>query len=147
MFPMVMLNRTVLILNMIALGLLLWALGAKYFPPPVPGAWSYADIVAVILTALGVMLSAVTLAVALVAIWGFQTIRRSAGSAALRAAQAEQKKYFESPAFQSLVVSIMQEQRRNDERDMARSRVDVELAGDGDDAAEPEKGEEETWAD
>lgn len=83
-------NRLLLFLN-IALLLVLGAyLGTRGFSQPSAG-WEYKDLVAVLLTAVGVLLAATTLFVGILAIWGYTTIRESAERSANATAEAAAK--------------------------------------------------------
>jgi hypothetical protein len=139
-------NTFLLSVNLAAAGVIIWLLARGPVPALTAGSWSYADLIAIILTALGVILSAVTLAVAIVAIWSYQNISRSAGSAAQRTARAQQRAYFESEDFQKMLGQLISEQMQNAERDRARRRIDLEPGAGQPNAPDAGNGEE-AWAD
>ena len=81
-------NRILFSVNILALVVALLYFGWK---PLVPGHENieYKDLIAIILTALAVLLAAVTLFVAAMAIWGYNSIRQESVRAAVSAAEAE----------------------------------------------------------
>lgn len=121
-------NGILLALNLVAGAAIIWLLSRGPIPPLADEGWSYNDLIAVILTALGVVLSAVTLAVAIVALWSFSTLRRSAGSAAQRTAREQQTEYFKSEDFQLMLRRLISEQKENEEKERARAGVGLEPA-------------------
>lgn len=79
-------NRLALFLNLVLFGLALWFLCTRGLQTA-PKGFSYQDLVTILLTAIAVMLAAVTIFVALVALWGYSALKENAKAAAEKVAK------------------------------------------------------------
>jgi hypothetical protein len=83
-------NRALLVVNIGLVIVVLYFLGTRGLGLPASN-FEYKDLIAIILTALAVILAAVTIFVAGLAIWGYTTIRESAERAAVATAEEAAK--------------------------------------------------------
>jgi len=79
-------NRLLFLLNLALLAVATWFVGTRGLDAPT-GGWTYQELVATLLTAIGVLLAIVAFFVALLAIWGYNSLKESASTVA--AARAE----------------------------------------------------------
>lgn len=79
-------NRLLLGLNAVVLLAGLWVVGAFGLQHDQRG-WTYQDLVAVLLTAIGVLLAIVALFVAVLAIWGYSALKEAAAEVAAKKAE------------------------------------------------------------
>ena len=102
--------------------------------------WEYKDVVANLLTVVTVVLTFIGLAVALAAIWGWQTISQGAASQAAKGATDRVDSYLEDEAFKSKLAILIKEQYENmqkaDVQDVVIAEQSVTAAPDGSTADE-----------
>jgi len=79
-------NRLSIFLNVVLFVLAGWFITTRGLQPA-PNGFTYQDLVTVLLTAIAVILAAVTVFVALVALWGYNALKENAKSAAEAAAR------------------------------------------------------------
>lgn len=79
-------NRLTLLLNLVLFGLAIWFISTRGLQEA-PKGFSYQDLVTILLTAIAVILAAVTIFVALVALWGYTALRENAKAAAEKVAR------------------------------------------------------------
>jgi len=78
-------NRLSIVLNLSMMGAGAYFIATRGLETP-SGSWTYADLVSILLTAVGVLLAIVALFVAVLAIWGYTAIREAAADAATKVA-------------------------------------------------------------
>ncbi|MDP3117973.1 MAG: hypothetical protein Q8N19_12765 [Phenylobacterium sp.] len=79
-------NRLLLLVNTVLFGLALWFVCTRGLQSA-PQGFSYQDLVTILLTAIAVILAAVTVFVALTALWGYTALKESAKIAAEQVAR------------------------------------------------------------
>ncbi len=79
-------NRLTLLLNVVLFGLAFWFISTRGLQAA-PQGFSYQDLVTILLTAIAVILAAVTIFVALVALWGYTALKENAKAAAEKVAR------------------------------------------------------------
>ena len=91
------LNIGLAVANALLLILALYYIGSRGLASP-PTGWEYKDLIAIVLTALAVILAALTIGIGALAIWGYTTIREAAIDAAETKADASARDIAESVA-------------------------------------------------
>ncbi|MFZ2287776.1 MAG: hypothetical protein WAV93_12385 [Bacteroidales bacterium] len=78
-------TRIILASNVLLFAFLIWAVAARGLQPA-PADWKYQDLVTILLTAVAVILAAVTLFIAILAIWGYTALKDAAEKEARKVA-------------------------------------------------------------
>lgn len=79
-------NRLTLLLNVVLFGIAFWFVCTRGLQSA-PQGFSYQDLITILLTAIAVILAAVTIFVALVALWGYTALKENAKAAAEKVAR------------------------------------------------------------
>jgi uncharacterized membrane protein YcjF (UPF0283 family) len=87
--------------NLALLVALLFLLSANGASAIVPGAWEYKDLIAILLTAVSVIITFIGFIVAVAAIWGFQTLKGMAEEKAIETSKLGSSAYLSSDAFKA----------------------------------------------
>lgn len=101
-------NRLLLLFNVILLALGGWFVATRGISPA-PKGWSYQDLITILLTAIAVLLAAVTVFIALAALWGYNTLKESAKSTAETIAREVAEQAARSTATKVARVVTMRE--------------------------------------
>jgi len=93
--------------NLAVLAALLFLLSARGASAITPGAWEYKDLIAILLTAVSVIVTFIGFIVAVAAIWGFQTLKAMAEEKAIETSKLGSSAYLKSDEFKAdLAVQI-----------------------------------------
>jgi hypothetical protein len=87
--------------NLIVFVALLFLLSAKGANVIQPGAWEYKDLIAILLTAVSVIVTFIGFIVAVAAIWGFQTLKGMAEEKAIETSRLGSATYLKSDEFKA----------------------------------------------
>lgn len=146
-------NRILLAGNVLLFAVLGWLLIAQGLPlHPSPG-WEYKDLVSVLLTVVTIVLAFLGLAVALAAIWGWQTISQGAARRAAEVATDKTDAHLQSDDFQAKLKVLVEEQVENIKRAAAQQRITAEgVPNDPQPVPQAPRGQpgampDETWQD
>lgn len=138
-------KRAVLAANVLMFGLLLLLLDVQGATLIRPGAWEYKDLIAILLSAVSLIVTFIGFIVAVAAIWGFQTIRGIAEQMAVETSKSGSDSYLSSEKFKESVdvaITAAMEAR-------ARDAVQDALSGSivTADAAPEHQMRDEEWRD
>ncbi|MDX8358572.1 hypothetical protein [Sphingopyxis terrae] len=124
-------NRILFVCNILFLIALVAVIVFQGLPLNASPGWEYKDVVANLLTVVTIVLAFIGLAVALAAIWGWQTISQGAAAKAMQAAQSKVDTYIESDVFKERLAISLREQYENMEKTKAQDAVVAEEQNDG----------------
>lgn len=137
-------NKILFGANLVTILMLMVVMASQGLPLRSSPGWEYKDIVANLLTVVTIVLAFIGLAVALAAIWGWQTISQSAAAKAAKGASDWVNDYVENEAFKSRLASLIKEQQENIQKESVQDAVVAEKGPAPEQAA---KAADEEWKD
>jgi uncharacterized membrane protein YidH (DUF202 family) len=138
-------NRTFLVLNGLLFAALLMLIDAQGASLLRPGDWEYKDLVSVMLTTVGVIVTFIGIIVAVAAIWGYQSITSIAEKKAEETSKAGSDVYLQSAAFQTRLDAVILERMENIRKESVQTELGASVLV-SDASGAPDEGDKQ-WQD
>lgn len=138
-------KRAILVANVVMFGLLLLLLDLQGAALIQPGAWEYKDLIAILLSAVSLIVTFIGFIVAVAAIWGFQTIRGMAEQMAVETSKSGSDSYLSSAKFKESVDAAITAAMDARARDAVQDALSASIVTA--DAAPEHQMRDEEWRD
>ena len=110
-----------------------------------PGAWEYKDLIAILLSAVSLIVTFIGFIVALAAIWGYQTLRGLAEKLAIETSKTGSESYLSSDEFKRNVDAAIATAMETRARDAVQDVLGTSILGAN--AAPEHQVRDEEWRD